>query len=143
MADLGDHQHKNTNPGAPKIMVMNLVRALLDNCGSVEEAKEFIKDHDIVPVPAGLAGVWDCHFMIADPDNTVVVEFTGEEGSEVKFVETDIMTNFYNHMYEATGEYPPHACGVERYEILKAGYDSANTMEGMWELLKRVQFTQA
>ena len=46
-------------------------------------------------------------------------------------------------MYEATGEYPPHACGVERYEILKAGYDSANTMEGMWELLKKVQFSQA
>ena len=141
--DIAENAHIHTNSGKPEIMVMFLVRALLDNCGSVEEAKEFIKDHDIVPVPAGLAGVWDCHFMIADPDNTVVVEFTGEEGSEVKFVETNIMTNFYNHMYEATGEYPLHACGVERYEILKAGYDSANTMEGMWELLKKVQFTQA
>ncbi len=141
--DIAENAHTHTNPGKPEIMVMFLVRALLDNCSSVEEAKEFIKGHDITPVPAGVGGVWDCHFMIADPDNTVVVEFTGEKGSEVKFVETSIMTNFYNHMYEATGEYPPHACGVERYEILKAGYDSANTMEGMWELLKKVQFTQA
>ena len=140
--DIAENAHIHTNPGKPEIMVMFLVRALLDNCGSVQEAKEFIKDHDIVPVPARMAGVWDCHFMIADADNTVVVEFTGEKGSEVKFVETNIMTNFYHHMYEASGEYPPHACGVERYEILKANYNSANTMEGMWELLKKVHFTQ-
>ena len=140
--DIEENMYSHTNPGKPQIMVMYLVRALLDNCGSVEEAKEFIKDHDITPVPAGLGGVWDCHIMIADAGSTVVVEFTGEKGSEVKFVDTNIMTNFYNHLYEASGEYPPHACGVERYEILKAGYDSANTMEGMWELLKKVQYTR-
>lgn len=145
MADLGDHQHKNTNPGAPKIMVMNLVRALLDNCGSVEEAKTFIGNHDIIAVPIS----WDCHVMIADPTETVVVEFTGIEGSEVIYTEYSdytnlpIMTNFYNFQYEITGQYPPHACGIERYEILKENYDSSNTMEGMWNLLKMVHYTQS
>ena len=50
---------------------------------------------------------------------------------------------FYNHRYAASGEYPPHACGVERYEILKANYESGNTMQGMWDLMKKVQYTQA
>ena len=142
MYDIENNIHSHTNPSKPRIMIMNLVRALLDNCGSVAEAKEFINNHDITPIPEELGDLWDCHIMIADADNTVIAEFTGEKGSEVKYIETNIMTNFYNHLYEAAGEYPPHACGVERYEILKAGYDSGNTMEGMWELLKKVQYTQ-
>ena len=142
MYDVEDNMHTHTNPGKPQIMVMNLVRALLDNCGNIEEAKEFINNHDIVPIPMELGEMWDGHIMIADPKNTVIVEFTGEKGSEVKFIETTIMTNFYNHQYAATGEYPAHACGVERYEILKANCDGGNTMQGMWELMKKVQYTQ-
>ena len=141
--DIKSVPHTHTNPGKPQIMVMQLVRALLDNCASVAEAKEFIAAYDITPMPDEIAGEWDGHIMIADADNNVIVEFTGEKGSEVKYIETNIMTNFYNHMYEATGAYPPHACGVERYEILKANYDGGNTMQGMWELMKKVQYTQA
>lgn len=143
MYDIEKNMHSHTNPGKPQIMVMLLVRALLDNCGSVEEAKEFIMNHDIVPIPHELGEMWDGHIMIADAENTVIVEFTGEKGSEVKFIETNIMTNFYNHLYEAAGGYPQHACGVERYEILKANYEGSNTMQGMWELMKKVQYTQA
>ena len=143
MYDIEKNLHAHTNPGKPQIMVMNLVRALLDNCGSVAEAKEFINSHDITPIPAELGEMWDGHIMIADADNTVIAEFTGEKGSEVKFIETNIMTNFYNHLYEAAGDYPPHACGVERYDILKANYEGSNTMQGMWELMKKVQYTQA
>ena len=142
MYDIEKNMHTHTNPGKPQIMVMNLVRALLDNCGNVAQAKEFINNHDITPIPAELGELWDGHIMIADADNTVIVEFTGDKGSEVKFIETNIMTNFYNHLYEAAGDYPQHACGVERYEILKANYDSGNTMKGMWELMKKVQYTQ-
>ena len=142
MNDIVKNIHTHTNPGKPQIMVMNLVRALLDNCGSVEEAKAFINNHDITPIPAELGEMWDGHIMIADAASTVIVEFTGDKGSEVKFIETKIMTNFYNHLYEAAGDYPPHACGVERYEILKANYNGGNTMEGMWELMKKVQYTQ-
>lgn len=44
MYDIEKNMHTHTNPGKPQIMVMNLVRALLDNCGSVAEAKEFINN---------------------------------------------------------------------------------------------------
>ncbi len=143
MEDIDANKRKQTTPGKPQIMVMYLVRALLDNCGSVAEAKEFIRNHDITPIPKGLGGGWDGHIMIADPQNTVIVEFTGEKDTGVKFTDAKIMTNFYNYQYTATGKYPPNGCGTERYDILKANYAGSNTMQGMWELMKKVQYTQA
>ena len=137
-ADIKDFPHTHTCEGAPKINVMNIVRALLDNCGSVEEAKAFIGNHDIIPMPS----TWDGHLMMADPHSTVVVEFTGEKGSEVKYTETNIMTNFYNYQFARDGIFPPHVCGMERYQILKDNYATGNSMEGMWNLLKKVRYTQ-
>lgn len=142
-ADIRNCPHTHTNEGAPQIMVMNLVRALLDNCGSVEEAKEYINNHDILPIPT----TWDGHIMIADPQNTVIVEFTGES-NKVKYTgqnEMDnkmIMTNFYNYQFVRDGRFPAHACGMERYNILDENYAISNTKEGMWELLKMVHYTQ-
>lgn len=137
-ADLKE-KHGHTNSGKPQIMVMQLIRALLDNCGSVEEAKTFVKNYDVRPIPT----TWDGHIMIADPNKTVIVEFTGEKGEEVKFVEQKqmIMTNFYNHLYNGDGNFPQHACGIERYVILEKNYATSNTMEGMWNLLKMVRYT--
>ncbi len=142
-ADL-EKKHDHTNEGAPQIMVMQLIRALLDNCGNVAEAKVFINAHDIRPIPT----TWDGHIMIADPNETVIVEFTGEEGNEVKYVTPDdtfkpIMTNFYNHLYTTPGLFPKHVCGMERYMILKDNYATGGTMEGMWNLLKMVRYTQS
>ena len=133
-------KHDHTKEGAPQIMAMQLIRALLDNCGSVEEAKAFINSRDIRPIPTS----WDGHIMIADPNKTVIVEFTGEKDNEVKYVESEkpIMTNFYNHLYTTPDSFPQHACGIERYRILEKSYDTGNTMEGMWELLKKVRYTQ-
>lgn len=135
-SDIKEHPHTHTNEGAPQIMVMFLVRALLDNCGSVEEAKTFILSHDIRPIPT----TWDGHIMIADHLHTVIVEFTGEE-TPVKFTETNIMTNFYNYLLARDGIFPKHACGMERYNILSENYASSNSMEGMWNLLKMVRYT--
>ncbi len=139
-ADIKEHPHTHTNEGAPQIMVMQLIRALLDNCGSVEEAKTFIKNHDIMPIPT----TWDGHIMVADPNETMIVEFTGEKGNEVKFVVQDkmIMTNFYNHLFDGV-HFPNHACGMERYNILSDNYAIGNSMQGMWELLKMVCYTQS
>lgn len=138
MADIADCPYTHTNEGAEQIMVMNLVRALLDNCGSVDEAKAFILNHDIRPIPT----TWDGHIMIADPQHTVIVEFTGEQ-TPVKFTETNIMTNFYNYQFARDGVFPPHACGIERYNILRDNYATANSMAGMWNLLKMVQYSKS
>lgn len=147
-ADIKDFPHTHTNEGAPQIMVMQLIRALLDNSGSVAEAKTFIESHDIRPIPT----TWDGHIMIADPNETVIVEFTGEEGNKVKFVKQTqmIMTNFYNHLFNEekflsdhnNKHFPAHSCGMERYRILSANFNTGNSMQGMWELLKKVRYTQ-
>ena len=98
-----EKKHDHTKEGAPQIMAMQLIRALLDNCGSVGEAKAFINSRDIRPIPT----TWDGHIMIADPNETVIVEFTGEKDNEVKYVESEkpIMTNFYNHLYTTPADF--------------------------------------
>ncbi len=148
-ADTKKNPHKPTNEGAPQIMVMQLVRALLDNCGSVAQAKTYIESHDIREIPT----TWDGHIMVADPKETMIVEFTGEKGNEVKFVvqEQMIMTNFYNHLFKeenflrdrSINNFPKHSCGMERYFILSDNYATGNSMQGMWDLLKSVRYTQS
>ena len=137
MIDL-DEQHEHTNPGKPQIDDLYLVRTILDNCGNVTEALAFINEHDIVPPPVELFGSSDLHLMIADSNSTVVVEFLN---GETKITNTNITTNLYNFKYENENVFFPHSCGIERYGILKANYESGNSMEGMWELLKSVRYS--
>ena len=107
-ADGGDNP--GTNPGKPDLYSSFLVRALLDNCGSVDEAIEYINNHNII---GKNMGGFNLHFMIGDPEKNVVVEFINNQ-PVVK--EQYIMTNYYVNMDHKT----PAADGVERYDILKA-----------------------
>ncbi len=144
-ADIRSNPHSHTNDGAQKVMVLHLVRAILDNCGSVGEAKTFIENHDITALSDG----WDAHIMIADENSTVIVEFTGEG---VKFVEQEqwIMTDFYNHLFKeedflrnrSMNNFPHHTIGLERYFILSDSYATAGTKDGMAELLEAVTYTK-
>lgn len=125
--------HTSPNPGKPDIFCVFLVRAILDNCATVQEAKDFIANHNIVGMDKG---GFDLHFMIADPKNTVVLEYID---NKAVFTETNIMTNFLVGL----PEYTQHADGIERYDILKDNYAEGKTMEGMWNLLRRVRFSLA
>ncbi|MCQ2245880.1 MAG: linear amide C-N hydrolase [Bacteroidaceae bacterium] len=127
--------HTNSNPGKPDVQSTFLVRALLDNCATVDEAIEYINNHNIIGMNKG---GWDLHFMIGDPEKTVVLEFID---NEAVIKEQTIMTNFFvNKLPEIT----PHADGLERYDILKENYaEGGESMQGMYNLLKRVRFSQA
>lgn len=132
-ADGGDNP--GTNPGMPDIYNPFLIRALLDNCGSVDEAVDFINGHNVIGKEMG---GFNLHFMIGDPEKTVVVEFINNE-AVVK--EQNIMTNFYVNLLP---EFTPAADGIERYNILLENYaEGGESMEGMRNLLKRVRFSQA
>lgn len=127
--------HTSPNPGKPEINCVFLIRSLLDNCASVEEAIEFVNSHNITGMNAG---GWDLHFMIGDPDRTIVLEFIDNKAVMKDQV---IMTNFFVNLLP---EYTPHADGIERYYILKENYDEgAESMQGMYNLLKRVRFSKA
>lgn len=127
--------HTSPNPGLPDIHCIFLVRALLDNCATVGEAVEFVNSHNVIGM--NMSG-WDLHFMIGDPEETVVLEFID---NKAVFKEQTIMTNFFVNLLP---EYTPHADGIERYEILKEHYDEGGeSMEGMWNLMRRVRFSQS
>ncbi|MDO5443519.1 MAG: hypothetical protein Q4G10_07595, partial [Bacteroidia bacterium] len=55
----------------------------------------------------------------------------------------NIMTNFTNCLY-AEGLIQKHACGIERWDILKENYASApETFEGIQELMSKVWYSNA
>lgn len=126
--------HTSPNPGMPEINCVFLVRALLDNCANVDEAIEYVNSHNIIGMEAG---GFDLHFMIGDPEKTVVLEYID---NKAVIKEQNIMTNF---LVNKLPEFTPHADGIERYNILVENYDEGATMEGMWNLLKRVRFSHA
>ena len=124
--------HTSPNPGKPEINCTFLVRALLDKCATVDEAVEFINNHDVTGMNKG---GFDLHFMIADPEKTVVVEYID---NKAVIKEQNIMTNFFVNRDKLA----PKSDGVERYDILKANYaEGGESMEGMWNLLKRVRYS--
>lgn len=132
MQDSGNR--KPTNPGKPIIASSIVIRALLDNCATTEEAIKYLDDHSVVPFDKG---GFDLHFMVADPNRTVVIEFVGDS----MVVSNDsIMTNF---LVCSKPDLTPHADGVERYQILQDNIGEATSMLGMWQLLKRVRYSLA
>lgn len=127
--------HTSPDPELPEINCVYLVRALLDNCANVEEAMAYVNSHNVTGVDVG---GFDLHFMIGDPEKTVVLEYFD---NKAVFTEINIMTNF---LVCHLPEYTPHADGIERFDIIKEHYaEGGESMEGMWNLLKRVKFSQA
>ncbi len=131
----GGVTNTGTNPGMPDVQNVFLVRALLDNCATVDDAIAFINSHNMIGTKMG---GWNLHYMIGDPEKTVVLEFID---NKAVFTEQNILTNFYvSHL----PQYTPHADGIERYKILKEHYaEGGESMQGMWDLLHRVRFSRA
>ena len=131
--------HTSPNPGKPDITNTFLIRALLDNCASVEEAVEYVNNHNVKrgTLSNGLEA-WDLHYMIGDSQRTVVLEFLD---NKAVFKDNEIMTNFFVNLLP---EYTPNADGIERYNILKEHYaEGGESMEGMWNLMRSVRYSQA
>ena len=123
-----------TNPGAPAVVTNGVVRYVLDNAASVDEAVELLKGINIV-VPSDEKFHFEEHWMISDPEKTVCVEIWN---NELVVVDDNVMTNFYvSHPDTEMG------IGHERYELLKAHLDEGTSVEGMHNLMKRVWYSNA
>ena len=130
-ADWGEVPHTGTNPKAPELNAIVLIRPLLDNCATVDEAVKYLKNYNITPM--GSENM-DLHFMISDPEKTCVVEIYN---NEIIVREQNIMTNYFLNI----GKIPEHPDGWERMKILQEYYDEGSTMEGMYNLMQRVKYT--
>ena len=123
-----------TNPGAPAVVTNGVVRYVLDNAASVDDAIELLKGINIV-VPSEAKFPFEEHWMISDPTKTVCVEIWD---NELVVVEDNVMTNFYvSHPDTEMG------IGHERYEVLKAHLDEGTSVDGMHKLMKRVWYSNA
>ncbi|MBR4197024.1 MAG: linear amide C-N hydrolase [Synergistaceae bacterium] len=151
----------STNYGKPRIHSMAVVRYVLDHAKSAAHGVELLKNMDIY---GGYGTWWGLHWMLSDEKETYIIECI--DGELVARNDTDnIMTNFYvnyapktlyakhvaqtgqkvaGKIYEGFPILTPHACGVERYAILKEHYaEGAESAEGMSHLMERVKYTQA
>lgn len=130
-SDWGEVPHTGTNPGAPELNDNYIIRALLDNCATADEAVEYLKKFNITPMESKMM---DLHFMISDPEKTYVVEFYN---NELLVKEQDILTNYFINI----DEIPEHPDGLERMKILRENYDEGSTMEGMYHLMQRAKYS--
>ena len=151
---------RSTNYGKPRIHAVSVVRYVLDHAESAAHGVELLKNMDIY----GGYGSWGLHWMLSDEKETYIIECI--DGELVVRNDTDnIMTNFYvnygsyskyaaqaaqkgqtvaGRTYEDFPVLTPHACGVERYAVLKEHYaEGGQSAEGMARLMERVKYTQA
>ena len=150
---------RSTNYGKPRIHAVSVVRYVLDHATSAAHGVELLKNMDIY----GGYGSWGLHWMLSDEKETYIIECI--DGELVARNDTDnIMTNYYvnygsyskyskfaaqkgqtvaGKTYENFPVLTPHACGVERYAILKEHYaEGGESAEGMARLMERVKYTQ-
>ena len=150
----------STNYGKPRIHSLAVVRCVLDHAKSAAHGVELLKNMDVY----GGYGTWGLHWMLADEKETYIIECI--DGELVARNDTDnIMTNFYvnyapktayakhvaengqkvaGKVYEGFPILTPHACGVERYAILKEHYaEGGKSAEDMSRLMERVKYTQS
>ena len=157
-----------TNPGAPDLNISYVLRYVLDHATNAAHGVELVKSRNLV---GDIGGYCYLHYMIADKDETYVVEIVT---NTVVSRHMDIMTNFNlnwdngnrcaisdaNSNGWAVADYPvpydtnvttneidrrysPGSSGVERFVVLRENLDRyEDSLEGMFGLMRNVQYTK-
>ncbi|MDO4941046.1 MAG: carcinine hydrolase/isopenicillin-N N-acyltransferase family protein [Erysipelotrichaceae bacterium] len=139
-----------TNPGKKEVAELCVVRYLLDNAASADEAVEIMKDINIVNT-RNVMGLntydFEIHFLICDANKSYVVEFdnTKQDGDKLVILEDEsIMTNFYLHTCDPENEtYSENATGIERYRKLVDNKESVNSLDDMKELMQSIRYSNS
>ncbi|MCQ3908137.1 MAG: carcinine hydrolase/isopenicillin-N N-acyltransferase family protein [Mycoplasmoidaceae bacterium] len=122
-----------TQPGkenAKQLHVLFIPRYILDNANSAKDAVDLLSDENL-NIKGNLNNKMNIHVMIADKNETYIVEFFRKKGSANNHFDvvaqqksdsidnpTTIMTNYYCNMSDAAFT-NDEKFGVERYEMLK------------------------
>lgn len=134
-----------TNPAGEDLCAILIPRFVLDYASSVDEAIELLRGRNIYAANSS-AMCQEFHFLLKDKTKTVVIEFVRNEMVVIDtFVDdAEIMTNFYLHGFDGTRQsLTAYAMGIERYDLLKSGYDTATTILRMKELMKTAWYSKA
>lgn len=163
MQDLVDCGLANneTLPGMPRVHMDCVPAYVLAHATSAVDAVKRMQSE--ISIYGDLAGEEYIHFMISDMKDTFTVEVIGSQLYVIGYSMNDpadndivgarparegelpIMTNWYLNYDKlpeiaicADGKYTYHGCGIERYNVLSAGYESAGSM---LELMKTARYT--
>lgn len=129
-----------TNPDGEDMCALMLVRYLLDNAASVDEAIALLPNLNIYGLYSRETKE-ELHFFLKDSEKTAVIEFVD---NEIKITDEfldnhEVMTNF--HLYELDLENPPkYSMGLERYKLICDELDNNMTME---DIVESVKYTNA
>jgi len=151
------------NPTGTTTSFVSLVRYILDNCESTEDAIKKVRGLRVIQAEKGALAAEDNHIFVSDNDQTVVLEWYNDSMVVNKYPRSNgfrdehhmpaIMTNFYNCIgtkytddngvidTEKMLEEHPYAMGVERYETLRQGWEQVNSLESAKELIKKVNYS--
>ena len=124
-----------TSPGKMDLPMSFIPRYVLDHAATAREAVEMLYSKCNVFSNQFSEPLSELHFMICDPTETYVVEFIE---NELGYVKDDVMTNFYRGL----PDFSLHACGIERYNILKAYKDYVESAEDMSLLMQYVKYSK-
>lgn len=132
---LGECEHTSgTNPGAPVLAAAGVTRYLLDHATSVDHAISLLQERNLVAASPEKFP-FETHWMISDSSKTVVVEIWN---NQLVVTPNNAMTNFYvSHPETLYGQ------GIERYALLQSNKEMAIDAEGMFNLMKKVWYSQA
>ena len=145
-----------------------LVRYVLDNFASAEEAVSYLREHVSIRLNEGLKALdFETHWMLGDEFHTYIIEMIGnklvvqcaDKTSDDKIAGRPIMTNFYLNLPEfrlnAEGKLDinhdgkpnesgitPHGAGLERYNLAVDEYKGADTFLGMLKLMYDLNYSR-
>ena len=128
-----------TNPGAKhRICSLILPRYLGENCATVKEAIELVKELDIY-TPKAVGMDWNFCFMMAD--NTGDYGLLEIARNKISWLQNEpAQSNFF-----VTKEFQENeelACGVGRYIVVREGRDKVKNEQDMYELMKKVNYSK-
>lgn len=135
------------------ISAIMLVRYILDNFQTVDEAVVYLQNYVEVYMPTNVEGMgFELHFLIADPTKSVAIEFVE---NAIVAIETDKLTNFHlsgvtlnedGSVYtnaDVADEHLPSSLGIEDYATGLERFNILNAATDPVEAIKAVVFSKA
>lgn len=159
--DKGENVSYPTVSRHTSVSGLMLVRYILDKFESAVEAVYYIKQFVSVYFPKKLhdAG-YELHYMVADKENTYLLEFINGETVITDISSKPFMTNFYlsdvkfnddGSVYSPIdfrrdpieeNNITPYGSGLERYNYILKNYDDCDSREGMRKLMTDLSYTR-
>lgn len=143
-----------------RVCASMLVRFVIDNFATAQEAVNYIRDYTTVYFQKELHNMdYEAHFMIADSQNSYVLEFVN---NRAVIIESNYMTNFYldgvsfnsdggvytpetqdeTHNAMDTNGITENGSGLERWNLINSGYSETATKQGMRSILDDLTYTK-